>query len=63
MADIFQEQAKRSFEALAAYRPESLQVVDQHHREIINKILCFSQDDKLETMNSYSSSMLPISKG
>jgi len=34
-----QARAKRSFEALSAivYRPESLQVVDQHHREIINK--------------------------
>jgi len=34
-----QDKGKRSFEALSAvvYRPESLQVVDQHHREIANK--------------------------
>jgi hypothetical protein len=51
-----QERAKRSFEALSAivYRPESLQVVDQHHREILNKSCVLSaKDDKLETMNSY----------
>lgn len=51
-----QARAKRSFEALSAivYRPESLQVVDQHHREIINKSCVLSaKDDKLETMKSY----------
>jgi len=51
-----QERAKRSFEALSAiaYRPESLQVVDQHHRQIINKSCVLSaKDDKLETMKSY----------
>jgi len=35
------------------YRPES-QVVDQHHREIINKSCVLSaKDDNLETMKSY----------
>jgi len=47
-----QEQAKRSFEALAiVYRPQSLQVVDQHHRNY-QQIYC-SQPWQLETMNSY----------
>lgn len=34
-----QDKAKRSFEALSAivYRPESIKVVDQYHREILNK--------------------------
>lgn len=51
-----QERAKRSFEALSAivYCPESLQVVDQHHREIINKSCVLSaKDDKLETIKNY----------
>jgi len=39
MAVPIQDKGKRSFEALSAvvYRPESLQVVDQHHRETSNR--------------------------
>jgi len=51
-----QDKTKRSFEALSAivYRPESLKVVDQHHREIINKSCALSaKDDELETMKRY----------
>ena len=51
-----QERAKRSFEALSAvvYRPSSLKVVDQHHREITNKSCVLSaKDDELETMKRY----------
>ena len=51
-----QDPDKRSFEALSAivYRPESLQVVDQHHREIINKsCVLAAKDDGLETMMRY----------
>jgi len=58
-----QDKTKRSFEALSAivYRP-GLKVVDQHHREIINKSCALSaKDDELETMKRYV--MPPISKG
>ncbi len=51
-----QDKTKRSFEALSAivYRPESLKVVDRHHREIINKSCVLSaKDDELETMKRY----------
>ena len=51
-----QARAKRSFEALSAivYRPESLKVVDQQHREIINKSCVLSaKDNDLETMKRY----------
>ena len=50
------ERAQRSFEALSAivYRPETLKVVDQHHREIVNKSCALSaKDDELETMKRY----------
>ena len=47
---------KRSFEALSAmvYRPESIRIIDQHHREIENKSCAFSaKDDNLTTMKTY----------
>jgi hypothetical protein len=42
-----QEKDKRSFEALAAivYRPEALQAVDQHHRQIMEKTCVLSAMD------------------
>ena len=52
-----QEKGKRSFEALSAivYRPENLQVVDQHHREITNKSCAASaKDDRLASMKTYT---------
>ncbi len=51
-----QEPNKRSFEALSAvvYRPENLQVVDKHHRQLVNKTCVISaKDDKLHTMKTY----------
>lgn len=51
-----QEPEKRSFEALSAivYRPENLQVVDQHHRQIIDKTCVVSaKDDNLQTIKTY----------
>jgi hypothetical protein len=51
-----QEKDKRSFEALAAivYRPEHLQAVDQHHRQIMEKTCVISaMDDTLHTMKAY----------
>ena len=47
-----QEKDKRSFEALAAivYRPEHLQAVDQHHRQIMeNTCVISAMDDNLHT--------------
>ena len=42
-----QEKDKRSFEALAAivYRPEHLQAVDRHHRQIMEKTCVISAVD------------------
>ena len=48
-----QEKDKRSFEALAAivYRPEHLQAVDRHHRQIMEKTCVISAvDDQLQRM-------------
>ena len=53
-----QDPEKRSFEALSAivYRPENLQVVDQHHRQIIDKTCVVStRDDNLQTIKTYLS--------
>jgi hypothetical protein len=50
-----QEKDKRSFEALSAivYRPEHLQAVDQHHRQIMEKTCVVSaMDDHLHTMKA-----------
>ena len=50
------EKQKRSFEALfaVAYRPESLQPVDDNHRTIVDKSCAISaQEDNLETMKTY----------
>ena len=51
-----QEKNKRSFEALAAivYRPENLQVVDKHHRQLVSKTCVISaKEDKLQTSKTY----------
>ncbi len=51
-----QDKNKRSFEALLAivYRPYNLQVVDKHHRQLVNKTCVISaKDDKLQTMKTY----------
>jgi hypothetical protein len=51
-----QEKDQRSFEALSAivYRPEHLQAVDHHHRQIIEKTCVSSaMDDNLHTMKAY----------
>ena len=51
-----QEKDKRSFEALSAivYRPEHLQAVDQHHRQIMEKTCVISaMDDNLHTIKAY----------
>jgi len=51
-----QEQDKRSFEALSTivYRPEHLQAVDHHHRQIMEKTCVISAvDDQLHTMKAY----------
>ena len=51
-----QEQDKRSFEALSAivYRPEHLQEVDRHHRQIMEKTCVVSAlDDQLHTIKTY----------
>jgi hypothetical protein len=50
-----QEKDKRSFEALAAivYRPEHLQAVDRHHRQIMQKTCVISaMDDQLQTIKT-----------
>ena len=50
-----QEKDKRSFEALAAivYRPEAIQAVDQHHRQIMEKTCVISaRDDQLHTIKT-----------
>ena len=47
---------KRSFEALAAivYRPEHIQAVDNHHRQITNKTCVISAlDDELATLKTH----------
>jgi len=47
---------KRSFEALAAivYRPDSLEVIDEHHRRITDKSCAISaKDDELSTIKTY----------
>ena len=51
-----QDKNKRCFEALCAvvYRPENLQAVDLHHRQITNKTCVISaKEDKLQTMKTY----------
>ena len=51
-----QEKDQRSFEALSAmvYRPEHLQAVDHHHRQIMEKTCVISaMDDHLHTMKAY----------
>ena len=50
------DKGKRSFEALSAivYRPESLETVDRHHRQITDKSCVVSAlDDELETIKSF----------
>ena len=50
-----QEKDKRSFEALAAivYRPEAIQAVDHHHRQIMEKTCVISaMDDQLHTIKT-----------
>jgi hypothetical protein len=50
-----QEKDTRSFEALAAivYRPEAIQAVDQHHRQIMEKTCVISaMDDQLHTIKT-----------
>src|SRR5262249_23785035 len=50
-----QEKDKRSFEALAAivYRPEAIQAVDHHHRQIMEKTCVISaRDDQLHTIKT-----------
>lgn len=51
-----QEKDKRSFEALSAvaYRPDSIQEIDKHHRQIVNKTCVISAvDDELQTIKTY----------
>ena len=51
-----QEKDKRSLEALSAivYRPEHLQEVDRHHRQIMEKTCVVSAlDDQLHTIKTY----------
>ncbi|MEO0804184.1 MAG: ISKra4 family transposase [Cyanobacteria bacterium J06642_2] len=51
------EKDKSSFEALSAiaYRPESIQLVDKHHRKIETKSCALSaKDDGLATMKTYT---------
>jgi hypothetical protein len=51
-----QETGKRSFEALCAvvYRPENIQQIDNHHREIEDKSCAMSAlDDQLATIKTY----------
>jgi hypothetical protein len=51
------DQDKRSFEALSAvaYRPENIQRVDKHHREIERKSVALSaKDDDLLTIKTYT---------
>jgi hypothetical protein len=51
-----QEKDQRSFEALAAvvYRPEAIQTVDNHHREIVEKTCVMSaQDDNLHSIKTF----------
>jgi hypothetical protein len=50
-----QEKGQRSFEALAAivYRPENIQAVDRHHRQIMEKTCVISaRDDQLQTIKT-----------
>ena len=50
------DKGRRSFEALSAivYRPESLQPVDRHHRQITDKTCVVSAlDDELETIKRF----------
>src|SRR5262249_36898033 len=50
------EKDKRSFEALSAivYRPENLQAVDHHHRQIMEKTCVISaMEDNLQTIKTY----------
>ena len=51
-----QEKDQRSFEALAAvvYRPETIQTVDNYHREILEKTCVISaQDDHLHSIKTF----------
>lgn len=51
-----QDKEKRSFEALSAvvYRPENIQQVDLHHRQIVDKTCVGAAiDDRLQTIKSY----------
>lgn len=51
-----QDKEKRSFEALSAvvYRPENIQQVDKHHREIVDKTCVVSAiNDELQTIKTY----------
>ena len=55
-ASPIKDKGKRSFEALSAvvYRPESVQEIDKHHREITNKPCALSaKDDELATMKTF----------
>ena len=51
-----QDKDKRSFEALSAvvYRPDSIQAVDNHHRQIMDKNCVVSaKDDNLKSIKTY----------
>jgi hypothetical protein len=51
-----QDKDKRSFEALSVivYRPESIQAVDNHHRQIIEKTCVVSvKDENLQSIKTY----------
>jgi len=51
-----QDQTRRSFEALSAvvYRPENLQQIDRHHRQLVDKTCVISAtDDQLKTIKTF----------
>lgn len=51
-----QDQTLRSFEALSAvvYRPDNLQQIDRHHRQIVDKTCALSAtDDQLKTIKTF----------
>jgi len=57
MAVIFQSKRKTN-EVLkpsaVAYRPDSIQEIDKHHRQIVNKTCVISAvDDELQTIKTY----------
>jgi len=56
MAVIFQSKRKTS-EVLAlsavAYRPDSIQEIDKHHRQIVKTCVISAVDDELQTIKTY----------